>query len=132
MCIILHLRRMVWGIIEHQTDYPCYAPHLNLCRTNIKRASINNKFFIVDFYKHYKRMGYVIVPKPHFSSSEALNCHCGHFDWNICVICHVAVVAGSTALNHAYRLGHSSECAGESIFAIVLGVFRVYKNARPN
>ena len=26
-------------------------------------------------------MGYVIITKPHFSSREGINHHCGHFDW---------------------------------------------------
>ena len=31
---------------------------MNRC-VKIKRDSIKTQFFIVDFYKHYKRMGYV-------------------------------------------------------------------------
>ena len=37
-------------------------------------------------------MGYVIIPKPHFSSCDGMNIHRGRFDWcdlDICVICHV-------------------------------------------
>ena len=51
-------------------------------------------------------MGYVIIPIPHYSSREGINYHCdvltgrGHI---LCVICHVAVVAGPTALNHDRR-----------------------------
>ena len=29
---------------------------------------------------HYKRMGYVIIPKPNCSGREGINCHCRRFD----------------------------------------------------
>ena len=60
-----------------ELDRPTRATHL--CRTMIKR---DGKFFIVDFYKHNKRMGYVIIPKPHVSSREGIYYQCGRFDWS--------------------------------------------------
>ena len=48
-------------------------------RAYAKRLSL--QFLIVDFYTHtYKRIGYVIIPKPHFSSLEDINSRCRHFD----------------------------------------------------
>ena len=57
-----------------------HATH-RLCRTKIKRDSIKTQFSVVDLYTHYKRMGYVIISKQHFSIREGINCHCRSFDW---------------------------------------------------
>ena len=47
------------------------APLLSLSRNaimNFQTESVINQFVIVDFYTHtlYKRIGNVIIPKPHF------------------------------------------------------------------
>ena len=47
---------------------------------NFQTKSVTKQFVIVDFYTHYKRIGYVIIPKPHFSSREGINSRCRRFD----------------------------------------------------
>ena len=39
------------------------------------------EFIMLDVYTHYKRIGHVIISKPHFSSHEGINySHCRRFD----------------------------------------------------
>ena len=81
-----------WSVIKYNEEhnfnslgYPCYAPHLSISRNTIiwffNRESIKKQFFIVDFlHALYKRKGYVIIPKPHFSSREGIISRCRYFD----------------------------------------------------
>ena len=74
---------------------------------------------------HYKRMGYVIIPKPNVSGREAINSHCHHFDLlllgrfgSICRrydrSCHLS--NGALAINHDQSLVHSTEHSrGDSV-----------------
>ena len=59
------------------------------------------QFFIVDFYTHNKRIGHVIIPKPHCSSCEGINSHCRHFDWLIFAVFGQSVRLSITAVNSA-------------------------------
>ena len=60
------------------------ATHCSLSRTKIvllfNREGIKNQFCIVGCYTDYKLAGYVLIPKPHFSSCEGINYHCRRFD----------------------------------------------------
>ena len=59
----------------------------------LKRECIKKHFFIVDFYTHTLQtpIGYVIIPKLHFSSCEGINSRCHRF------YLHFAVLAQSVA-----------------------------------
>ena len=60
-----------------------------------KRESIKKQFVVVDLYTHYKRIGHVIITKPHFSSRDGINSHCRRFD-SLIFRCMTAVVAAPT------------------------------------
>ena len=73
-------------------------------RENVKKQQL---FFIVDFYTHYKRIGYnvIIIPKPHFSSHQGI--YCRRFDVLLFAVLPqfvavevVAVPTGWLAINH--------------------------------
>ena len=72
-------------------------------------------------------LGYVIIPKPHFSSREGINSHCRRF-----ALLLVAVLAQSVAAMTAVVAAHlvavnagRHTLAWDSVFAIVFGCFRV-------
>ena len=84
---------------------------------NVQTGSIKKQFFVVDFYTHYKRIGPVIIPKPHYSSREGINSHCRCFGWLI-----FAVFAQSVAAKY-YRSGCcGSDVAGHSTVTALLPV----------
>ena len=66
---------------------------------------------------HYKRIGHVIIPKPHYSSREGINSHCRRFGWLI-----FDLFAHSVAAKY-YRSGCcGSDVAGHSnVMALLLG-----------
>ena len=82
------------------------------------------QFFIVDFYTHNKRIGHVIIPKPHCSSRECINSHCRRFGWLI-----FPVLAQSVAAKY-YRSGCCcSDVAGHSTVTAMLPVPLVHSSA---
>ena len=91
---------------------------------NFQIGKHQQKFFIVDFYTHYTRIGHIIIPKPHYSSREGINSHCRHFGWLI-----FAVFAQSVAAKY-YRSGScGSDVAGHSTVMALLPVPLVHSTA---
>ena len=72
---------------------------------------------IVEFYTHYKHIGHVIIPKPHFSSREGITSHCRRFDLlifavlaqSVTAISMTAVVAAPTG---RWRFNHDHIITG--------------------
>ena len=96
-------------------------------------------------------MGYVIIPKPHFSSSEGINSRCRHFDLLLfgglaqsvaAIIAVVAthVVAGdrlivtgvTTPFRRVARCFIQQTLVRDSILAIVFGCFFASKKIHGN
>ena len=83
-CVVILCLEQIKLLLLDRPGYPCYAPRLSLSRNKIirifKRESIKKQFFLVDLYTHYKRIGHVIITKPHFSSRDGINSHCRRFN----------------------------------------------------
>ena len=89
-------------IVLDRLPVRCYAPRLSLSRNKLEYEFSNGKDYInennsslSDLYTHYKRIGHVIITKPHFSSRDGINSHCRRFD-SLIFRCMTAVVAAPT------------------------------------
>ena len=75
---------MGWNILERDPELGKNAQTQAHCPANTSPVGDVMNWESPDSEdSNYKRIGHVIIPKPHCSSREGINSHCRRYDWLI-------------------------------------------------